>query len=193
MGKDYRRRKSESDFFQTPYGMTKQLLAVETFPQPVLDPACGENAIVDVLKAHPNYSSSKVEGFDIIDGTDFLNWNGKIPAIITNPPFSHLDEFIKKASTVCTGKYAMLIKYFHLTGIKRYNSGILKELKRVWLFTRQAMLSPQLREDGKYEPGMYVYAWAVFYPGHDNRGKFETIWLNNHDWIVTRKDRIKTA
>ena len=50
-GKDFFLRKSKSDFFETPYSMTWQLLENEKFDynKSILEPACGNGAIVDIL------------------------------------------------------------------------------------------------------------------------------------------------
>lgn len=38
----------KSDFYQTPYNLTRRLLEVEKFEGSILEPACGNGAIVSV-------------------------------------------------------------------------------------------------------------------------------------------------
>jgi hypothetical protein len=44
-----RGQRKKSDFYETPYSMTRQLLEVENFNGTILEPACGNGAIVNVL------------------------------------------------------------------------------------------------------------------------------------------------
>lgn len=60
-------------------------------------------------------------------------------------------------------------------------------LARVYVFTRYPMLGEVLREDGKYNTGMMVYAWFVW----DKReaGREPVIrWLDNNDYVLSKKD-----
>ena len=43
-------KRNKNDYYQTPYGMTRQLLEVENFGGKILEPSCGAGAIVKVLR-----------------------------------------------------------------------------------------------------------------------------------------------
>ena len=43
-------KRNQNDYYQTPYGMTRQLLEVENFEGKILEPSCGAGAIVKVLR-----------------------------------------------------------------------------------------------------------------------------------------------
>lgn len=90
----------ENDYYPTPYGTTERLLPyIEKFPSKVWECACGEGHMARILEDH----SFEVIATDKVDrgyGTqlDFLKSDVALaPAIITNPPFKHADEFIVQA------------------------------------------------------------------------------------------------
>lgn len=146
-GKDFFSRKAKSDFFETPYSMTEQLLENERFDydRTFLEPAEGHGAIEKILyqrvKIHNLYS------YDLCyrQKVDFLKEDRKFDYIITNPPFSLWDEFVQKAKTIAAEKFAFLGRLEFLTGIKRFNDSLYFDsnypLTRVYLFTRKVNLS----------------------------------------------------
>lgn len=98
------------DAYYTPEWVTDALLDVEQFNDPVWEPAAGGGHMVSVLRAcgyhtHPT---------DIATGFDFFDF-GDIEAnqdIVTNPPFSRSDEFVRHALELTKpvlGKVAMLL------------------------------------------------------------------------------------
>jgi hypothetical protein len=145
MGKDFFSRKSKSDFFETPKSMTNQLLENEKFDynKTVLEPACGNRAIRDIL--YKKFNLGNIQSFDINFGFDFLKWDAKFDYIITNPPFSLWDEFVEKAKDQAIEKFAFLGRLEFLTGISRYNNKIYSDsnypLTKVYLFTRKVNLT----------------------------------------------------
>nr|DAI48763.1 MAG TPA: adenine-specific methyltransferase [Caudoviricetes sp.] len=103
----------QSDLYPTPPEVTVALLRFLNFPSgvSVWEPAAGDGDMTDVISqyAFPVYAT------DIRDGTDFLqscidcaDW------IITNPPFSLAEEFIRHAAEL-NKPFAMLLKaqYWH--------------------------------------------------------------------------------
>ena len=71
--------------------------------------AWGKGALADHFKE---------EGFDVIGGEDFMNEEKECDIIITNPPYSKKDEFLKRAFEI--GKsFAFLLPLTALEGIKR--------------------------------------------------------------------------
>jgi len=218
MGKDFTSTRGDDNVF-TPYSMTEQLLENEKFDntKKTLEPSCGKKlAIVKILK--------KNEFNDVMFGDinleqcnqDFLTAKfsvyQKIDYIITNPPYSKLDDFIIKSKKVATEKFAFLCKLTHLGGVERFTTGIFKDenypLTKIYLFTRQANLRftndeqekkgymkyRELREDKCYPAGMYYYNWMIF---EKNNGqiKLDEIpqlkWINNNKYILRKNvDRI---
>jgi hypothetical protein len=186
MGKNFscnqvREKRNKNDSYSTPYSMTEQLLEVEQFDGTILEPACGQGAIVKVI--HKTMSNNIIS-HDIQD--DFLSPNydvcTEVANIITNPPFSLALEFIQKAKSIYTKKIAMLLPLSYLHGQKRYESKIFSELKCVHVFTRYPLLEEEIREDGKYRTGMMVYAWFVWQKGHNDKPYIS--WIDNNRYVI---------
>jgi hypothetical protein len=185
-------QRKESDFYSTPYSITKQLLEVEDFKycKSVLEPCCGDEAIVKVLDESKEFET--IHYYDIKDGTDFLHEEKKYDCIITNPPFSLAYEFILKAKEVCTEKFAFLLPLSYLHGEKRYQN-IYKDdyffpLHKIYVFTRYPMLGDELREDGKYKTGMMVYAWYIWEKDFFRQAP-EINWISNQEYILNKNDK----
>ena len=180
-------QRKKSDFYETPYSMTSHLLRVEEFDKSltVCEPACGAGAISNILKKHWD----NVIAYDI--EKDFLLEYGNYDYIITNPPFSIAYEFVKKAKKIATKKFAFLLPLSYLHGKKRYDDIYMDKtygLKKVYVFTRYPMLGDPLRDDGKYNTGMMVYAWYIF-ENHFS-GSPTIDWIDNNGDVLSKKDKI---
>lgn len=105
----------ENDFYPTPQEVTVALCEWMQKNgmqmRSVWEPACGDGRMVKVLGRY----FDRVVGTDIQSGMDFLTaepvgteW------IITNPPFSLAEQFIRKAAS-CNVPFAFLLKsqYWH--------------------------------------------------------------------------------
>lgn len=178
-------QRKKSDFYETPYSITKQLLERESITGPVLEPSCGNGAIAKVLRGH---------GLDVIEkdiayGQDFLLETGRYTSIVTNPPFSLAYEFILKCKEV-TDYFALLLPLSYLHGKQRYDN-IYSDKKfpvsTVYVFTRYPMLGEPLREDGKYHTGMMVYAWFIWNK-HSESNKPTIEWIDNHSFVLGSRD-----
>lgn len=106
--------RSKSDFYPTPPEVTVALFKFFKFKPGTTfwEPACGENHMVNAIKSCGDFN---VIGTDISQGVDFLTCDPiDCDFIITNPPFSKSEEFIKRA--ISLGKpFAFLLKsqYWH--------------------------------------------------------------------------------
>ncbi len=117
------------DAYRTPGWVTELLLKHVCFEDVVWEPAAGEGHMAAVLRAHGlGVMTSDIRrcGTDC-DGEDFLGiWNtplGRtdIRAIVTNPPFSHAEGFIRRGleiTAVTGGKVALLLAYEYDTALK---------------------------------------------------------------------------
>ena len=183
-------KRKKSDFYETPYTLTRKFLDVEYFNKnsTVCEPACGGGAITRVLKEH--WEDDKVTAYD--QETNFLWETGEYDYIITNPPFSIAFEFIQRAKLVAKSKFAFLLPLSYLHGKKRFDeiySDRTYGLERVYVFTRYPMLGETLREDGKYNTGMMVYAWYVWTNGYSGLPTVD--WLDNNEDVLSKKDSIE--
>lgn len=105
--------RAENDYYATEPKAVELLLAVEQFAGRILEPACGEGHISEVLKK----SGYNVFSYDLVDRgygdkMDFFNleeWDGDI---ITNPPYKYAKEFVEHALRITQdgNKIAMFLK-----------------------------------------------------------------------------------
>jgi hypothetical protein len=194
MGKNYTgNNKGRNIERYTPWSMTYQFLEQHKeidFNGSVLEPCCGEKAIVKILQIY-FLNKDKIFFYDIKDGNkDFLlNEVDKYDYIITNFPFKKINKFILKAFDNCTKQVCILFKTDFLSGIERYltvyNNNKNFKLKYVYEFVRKPLLENNIREDGKYKTGIEAYAWAVFENGYV--GEPIIRWINNNQWIARKK------
>lgn len=214
MGKNFFSRKTKSDFFETPYSFTEQLLENEKFDynRTVLEPACGNGAISKKLEDCFGTKQVFYDRFtlgDFIQRNFLTEKNRNFDYIITNPPFSLWDEFVKKAKEIAKEKFAFLGRLEFLTGISRFKNNLYNDpeypLTKVYIFVRKVNLSytkeyPKLRDDGKYPAGMYHYAWFIFEKQDINKLYSNSIicidkqeypiirWINNQKYILKSGD-----
>lgn len=180
--------RKKSDFYETPFSITEQLLEREHFKGTILEPCSGGGAIMKVLLE--NYMLENLTDYDLDnDGLDFFAETRKYDYIITNPPFSKAHEWILKCKEVAEYKFALLLPLSYLHGEKRYKEIYQDKefpLARVYVFTRYPMLGDKLRMDGKYRTGMMVYAWFVWDKFHTGQPTIQ--WISNQDHILSKKD-----
>ena len=185
-------QRRKGDFYQTPYSMTEQILETiiqdEKFivAQTILEPCAGEGAIVKVLKGR--LPLAKIYASDInrqVCNWDFLkhDFNQHFDWIITNPPYSLADEFVKRAKEI-SSNVLMLLPLNYLQGQKRFKEEIFKNLNGIYIFTRMPMLSDEMREDGKYSTGMQAYAWYRWCK-YTNEAP-QIYWLDNQKYVLKK-------
>jgi len=180
-------KRKKSDFYETPYSLTRHLLNVESFDSDkiVCEPACGDGAIVRVLE--DKWPSNRVIAYDA--DIDFLKDTRQYDYIITNPPFSLAFEFVQQSKKLAKSKFALLLPLSYLHGKKRYDNIYTDKrypLKKIYVFTRYPMLGEKLREDGKYNTGMMVYAWYIFEKEYNGSPIID--WIDNNMDVLSKKD-----
>lgn len=103
------------DVYETPSWVTRALLPhIPLRVESIWEPAAGSGKMVRVLKN----DGFEVTASDITRGQDFLKVDGYpgealIDAIITNPPYTHAEEFINRAlffTVSHSGIVAMLLR-----------------------------------------------------------------------------------
>lgn len=181
-------KRKKSDFYETPYSITQQLLDAESENidknKYILEPACGNGAIVKILSSN----GFKVIGQDLEIGQDFLLNTKKYDYVITNPPFSLAFEFIQKCKEI-SNYFALLLPLSYLHGKKRFDniySDTDFKLEKVYVFTRYPMLGDKLRDDGKYKTGMMVYAWFVWNKNYSGEPVIK--WIDNNSFVLSKTD-----
>ena len=165
-----------NDFYSTPPEAVEALLSVESFKGDIWEPACGKGHISKVLISH----GYEVISTDLVDRgygeprIDFLmEYKGRAPNIITNPPFKNATDFIRKALELSTGKVAMLMRLQALEGLERRKLFESSPLKAVYVFSGRITM---LRNDEAVKSsGMMATAWFLWSHGYD--GKPTIGWL----------------
>lgn len=158
------------DFYRTPAICTQRLLSVEQFPHSIWEPACGDGAISMVLEAggHNVHSTDLVDRGYGIPRRDFLMEHRlAAPAIVTNPPFKLVDEFVLHAFHLGAEKVAIFMRLAWLEGSARHMRLWSKHPPvRVWTFSKRQTLwrgdDPNARDSG----GTICFGWFVFEAGY---------------------------
>lgn len=92
----------------------------------ILDPCAGKDAF------YSNYKNKDKFRCEISDGTDFMTWERHVDWIITNPPYSIYDLFLKKCLSVCDNLvlFVPIAKAFKSNKVQKmiFEYGGLKEI-----------------------------------------------------------------
>lgn len=157
------------DFYQTPRVLTERFLNAYDIPRTcsILEPAAGENAIVNVLKER----FDKVTYFDKFVGDNprcFFDYTEKHDVVMTNPPWRDALDFILHSMGIADKSIHLLpLDYLHSSSRYKaiYNNENLDwGLEGTWVFNRQPMLStePQNGDRLTLGTGQVSVAWFVF-------------------------------
>lgn len=151
------------DFYPTPAWATHALCEVESFDGDIWEPACGDGAMADVLRAR----GYQVEASDLCDrgygetGIDFLEADRRVANIITNPPYNSAEGFIGSALRQADRKVAFLLRLAFLEGAAR-GDGLFKTTppSRVHVFSERVTFAPPgvTLTNG----GTTAYCWMVW-------------------------------
>ena len=173
----------EGDFYRTGAIAVDKLLAVESFEDPIWEPACGDGAISKILEAneHAVISSDLYDRGYGYTGVNFLTTdpgevaNFKPRSIITNPPYTLAEDFALRALEVLPpgAKVALLARLLWLEGSNRHHRLFsLTPPARVWVFSSRI---PMARGNLPFRIGMVAFAWFVWEIG--NYGQTQLGWI----------------
>lgn len=84
----------EKDIVMTPEWLAKEIIQHFNPSGVILDPCRGEGAFYD------NFPGNKNEWCELSEGEDFLTYNKKVDWIITNPPWSKMQQFLSHGMKV---------------------------------------------------------------------------------------------
>jgi hypothetical protein len=169
--------RSDDDFYATPYGTTKALLDKLELRGSILEPACGQGHISNILKEY--CPDSEITSTDLVNrgygqgDIDFLthDYKRKFDNIITNPPFKFAKEFINKGLELANDKVIMLLKIQFLESKGRKEFLENSPLKYVYVFSeRQSTLKDGLELNpltGKKWSTTLLLAWFVWEKGYE--------------------------
>ena len=184
--------RAENDYYATDPLAAQLLLQNEGFSHNVWECASGENHLADVFRHYGYYvrTSDIVKRTQTTEVLDFLDcnvecWNGDI---ITNPPYSHSQEFVEKALSVISNghKVAMFLRLQFLEGICRYKLFKENPPKVVYVSAKRIRCG----KDGDFNTsssGINAYAWYVWEKGY--KGETSVKWINHGESVNEEKIR----
>lgn len=155
------------DFYRTPPAATEAFLAVERPPRVIWEPACGDGAISEVLKAagHEVFSTDLYDRGYGLAGRNFLDTPPQAgsPAIVTNPPFKFAEAFVLHALAIGTPYIAVIQRLAWLEGAARQQSLWLPHPpSRIWVFGKRLTLWRGDEDRPKGATGTTAYGWFVW-------------------------------
>ncbi len=154
----------------------------------ILEPCVGDGNIAYAVQEH--LPESNITAIDIVDRgypgtivTDFLDWqtDETYDLIITNPPFSHAEEFVYKGLSLLSpnGQMMMFLKVQFLESTRRRLLFDLYPPKYVYVFSKRMgtwrngeELDPKT---GKRRPTTICHAWFIW--EHGFRGEPVIRWI----------------
>ena len=169
--------KAENDFYATDpktvdLFMEKALkdgLFQDMQNQKIWECACGNGNIAEVLKSY--FPESTIQATDLVDrgygigNVDFLKSTSTAQMIITNPPFSLMNDFIQQGLKLTEKYLVFFAKIQTLEGIERKKMLEKSPLKYVYVHsTRQATWKsgqPRDNKGKKWATTMFL-AWFVW-------------------------------
>lgn len=154
----YKRR--ASDFYPTPPEATQALLDFLKLPEgtTIWEPACGEGHMVEVFEKNGYMTRAT----DLTTGIDFLTTTcNEADWIITNPPFSLSEQFIRKCAQYGV-PFALLLKsqYWHATR----RTSLFFEFRPAYVLPLTWRPDFLFKTRGSGSPLMDVL-WCVWFPG----------------------------
>jgi hypothetical protein len=173
------------DLYETPACAVEALLRVERLPHWIWEPAAGRGAIVNVLRdrGHEVIASDLIDyGFPLHFVGDFmasLNLPVGCEAIVTNPPYQIVSEFVAHALDLAP-RVIMLARLAFLESTRRTEILERRGLARIHLFRNRL---PMMHRDGWAGPrasNAVAFAWFVW--DRDHRGPTT---LNRISWERT--------
>lgn len=163
------------DLYETPAVAVRALLRVEQLPHKIWEPACGNGAIVDVLRA----AGHQVLGSDLVEyprtdcfwDRDFLK-ETKLPkgceAIITNPPFRLAHEFVRHALDLRTPLVIMLLRLAFMESDRRCDILEGRGLARIHVFRKRLPMMHRHNWTGPKANSGMAFGWFVWSSEHTN-------------------------
>jgi hypothetical protein len=151
------------DFYPTPDWATYALVDNERFEGGIWEPACGDGAMVRVLRD----TGQAVDASDLYNrgygevGVDFLTSSRLVENIVTNPPYNSAEGFVEAGLRQAANKLCLLLRLAFLEGGNRQRKIFAKTPPaRVWVFSERITFYPA----GAVVKGTgtTAYAWFVW-------------------------------
>ena len=164
--------REKNDYYATDGKAAEILLDVESFTPTIWENAVGGGDLADVFIKN----GYKVRASDIIDRGypntivhDYLSWvtNDLFDCVISNPPYSKAEEFIRKSLSLLNsgGICAMFLKIQFLESAKR--KALFEEFppKYVYVFSKRANCARNGDFKGFPRNSAICYCWYIWEKG----------------------------
>ena len=158
--------REQRDYYATEPKATHFIMQLEKFTSPILEPACGEGHMSEVIKQY----GYEVVSYDIVDRgygekKDFFTikeWNSDI---ITNPPYKIALEFVENAIDIIPEgrKVAFFLKTLFLEGRKRKLFFEKHPPIRIWISSSR--LKCAMNGNFNTNSSAVSYSWFVWVKG----------------------------
>lgn len=169
------------DFYATPPEAVHALIKVEKFSGTIWEPACGDGAIVKVLRGvgHRVYATDLVDCGcpDSESRIDFLMERAPafaIGTIVTNPPYALASKFVLHALTLAP-RVMMLLRLAFLEGQGRSTILDNGHLARVHVFRNRLPRMHRHGWEGKQSSSSIAFAWFVWDTTHKGPAELHRI------------------
>lgn len=158
-----------NEWYQEPEWCVSALLAAEKFSGTIWDSACGEGNIPEACKKF----GLDAFGTDIVnrgygERVDFLSPSSRsgisATSIISNPPFSHMQEWADISLTIVSDRVALLGRLAFLEGQARAAWFDKSPLKTVYVLSKRISMPPG-GSGVVAKGGSIAFAWFVFQRG----------------------------
>lgn len=168
----------DQDFYETPAWCVNRLLDAVVFPEGEwLEPAVGNGAII---KAVTNYDLKKAVHWTATDVRDtivtmnislnfrkdnflFYQWNEDYKVVITNPPYSLAEAFIRHALNIRSNPYVVMLLRLNFLASESRHPLFMEYPPDVYVLPNR----PCFTGDGKTDAT--EYAWFVWPPRYKLR------------------------
>lgn len=159
-----RHTKDEDDIFPTPEWVTEALMAHVKFVGEIYEPACGYGHMAKVIKEYHRFChASDKNDLGYGEVRDFLkNPYANMPNCITNPPYSHVKEFIDTALANTTGKVAMLCRIEFLSAQSRQEWFNKFPPAEILVLGRRLKRWDEQTQDFSGETSAFSHIWIVW-------------------------------
>lgn len=166
----------DREYYQTPRHIVEALLARESFPGTIWEPAAGGGHIVHVLE---DWGYTDILASDIHDWgcgyptMDFLATDTITDSLVTNPPLSLKFEFLLHAKRVVRHKFALLLSA-QVETTRTFARQHLCDRVFAWK-ARYAIVGPVPWVNAIRHGSLVRFAWYVFERGYEGPTRWELI------------------
>lgn len=161
-----RTERSPLDYYPTPSIAVEALLNHVQFEGDVWEPACGEGHISKLFEERGyTVRSSDLGTADHIygeKGVNFLTTNEQHQNIVTNPPYTSAESFLKHALKLADHKVAMLLRLAFIEGQKRKSLFTVNPPAQILVMSKRLPWWNPETNKWHSTSGQFAHAWFVW-------------------------------